>query len=194
MNIHEFDLKLVKTEIKEEEESWTVCNKEKSWTTPNMADMSQMSDTSELSMSSVPPLSPDILPSDTTTDGFFGIDVYGDDTFDDLYADFGNIDLGWVSKLRFQRVRNSKQPASTSKPLKILSLKQLACRHWRLVKSWITSISVMFVIFWSQNERRICHQHRRNHFIKNIKLYFRQQTKFILHSTFWYFYLAYRQT
>jgi len=100
MNIHEFDLRLVKTEIKEEEESWTVCNKEKSWTTPNMSDMSQMSDTSELSMSSVPPLSPDILPSDTTTDEFFGIDVYEDDTLDDLFADFGNIDLGGVSKLR----------------------------------------------------------------------------------------------
>ena len=104
MNIHEFDLKLVKTEIKEEEKSWTVCNKEKSRTTPNMSDMSQMSDTSELSMSSVPPLSPDILPSDTTTDGFFAIDVYEDDTWEDVYADFGNFDLGGVSKMLFDLV------------------------------------------------------------------------------------------
>ena len=49
-------------------------------------------------MSSVPPLSPDIQPVDTTTDGFFAVDVSADDTVYELYADFGDFDLGGVSK------------------------------------------------------------------------------------------------
>ena len=68
-------------------------------------------------MSSVPPLSPDIQPVDTTTDGFFAVDVSADDTVYELYADFGDFDLGGVSKWRFhlvfwlpssQKLRNSK--------------------------------------------------------------------------------------
>ena len=76
-------------------------NRTKPGQKPDIPNMSEMSDTSELPIPSEitePPLSPDILSLDDTESGFFNGGIPENDSLDAFYDDFGDFDLGRVSK------------------------------------------------------------------------------------------------